>query len=208
MRGTWISPSASELNATALSDHDLVERSRKGSEKAYRELLGRYQRPVFSLVYRMVRDREQAEDLAQETFVRVFNNLERYDPAYKFSSWIFKIATNLTIDWMRRKEVPTVSIDGSRYATSSDEIEASTITVESKDENPEERLESKELGAEIEQAIGRLRPEYRQAIILRHIEDKPYEEIAQIMALPLGTVKTYIHRGRGELKEMLAHTRV
>jgi RNA polymerase sigma-70 factor, ECF subfamily len=208
MRGTWISPSASELNATALSDHDLVERSRKGSEKAYRELLGRYQRPVFSLVYRMVRDREQAEDLAQETFVRVFNNLERYDPAYKFSSWIFKIATNLTIDWMRRKEVPTVSIDGSRYATSSDEIEASTITVESKDENPEERLESKELGAEIEQAIGKLRPEYRQAIILRHIEDKPYEEIAQIMALPLGTVKTYIHRGRGELKEMLAHTRV
>ena len=208
MRGTRISPSASELNATALSDHDLVERSRKGSEKAYRELLGRYQRPVFSLVYRMVRDREQAEDLAQETFVRVFNNLERYDPAYKFSSWIFKIATNLTIDWMRRKEVPTVSIDGSRYATSSDEIEASTITVESKDENPEERLESKELGAEIEQAIGRLRPEYRQAIILRHIEDKPYEEIAQIMALPLGTVKTYIHRGRGELKEMLAHTRV
>lgn len=208
MRGTWISPSASELNATALSDHDLVERARKGSEKAYRELLGRYQRPVFSLVYRMVRDREQAEDLAQETFVRVFNNLERYDPAYKFSSWIFKIATNLTIDWMRRKEVPTVSIDGSRYATSSDEIEASTITVESKEENPEERLESKELGAEIEQAIGRLRPEYRQAIILRHIEDKPYEEIAQIMALPLGTVKTYIHRGRGELKEMLAHTRV
>lgn len=196
------------MNATALSDHDLVERARKGSEKAYRELLGRYQRPVFSLVYRMVRDREQAEDLAQETFVRVFNNIERYDPAYKFSSWIFKIATNLTIDWMRRKEVPTVSLDGSRFATTSDEIEASTITVESRDENPEELLVSKELGSEIELAIGKLRPEYRQAIVLRHIEDRPYEEIAQIMALPLGTVKTYIHRGRNELREMLAHTRV
>ena len=198
----------SELNATTISDHDLVVLAQKGSEKAYRELLGRYQRPVFSLIYRMVRDREQAEDLAQETFVRVFNNIDRYDPAYKFSSWIFKIATNLTIDWIRRKEVPTVSIDGSRYATSNDDIEASTITVESDDENPEELLESRELGSQIEVAIGKLRPEYRQAIVLRHIDDLPYEDIAQIMALPLGTVKTYIHRGRKELQELLQHTRV
>lgn len=198
----------SELNATTISDHDLVVLAQKGSEKAYRELLGRYQRPVFSLIYRMVRDREQAEDLAQETFVRVFNNIDRYDPAYKFSSWIFKIATNLTIDWIRRKEVPTVSIDGSRYATSSDDIEASTITVESDDENPEELLQSRELGSQIEAAIGKLRPEYRQAIVLRHIDDLAYEDIAQIMALPLGTVKTYIHRGRKELQDMLAHTRV
>lgn len=194
--------------ATALSDHDLVVRAQKGSEKAYRELLDRYQRPVFSLIYRMVRDREQAEDLSQETFVRVFNNIDRYDPAYKFSSWIFKIATNLTIDWMRKKEVPTVSIDGSRYATTSDEIEASTITVESRDETPEELLIARELGNEIERAIARLRPEYKTAILLRHVEDRPYEEIAQLMSLPLGTVKTYIHRGRKELQEMLAHTRV
>jgi len=196
------------LIATALSDHDLVVRAQKGSEKAYRELLDRYQRPVFSLIYRMVRDREQAEDLSQETFVRVFNNIDRYDPAYKFSSWIFKIATNLTIDWMRKKEVPTVSIDGSRYATTSDEIEASTITVESRDETPEELLIARELGNEIERAIARLRPEYKTAILLRHVEDRPYEEIAQLMSLPLGTVKTYIHRGRKELQEMLAHTRV
>ncbi|HEU4452222.1 MAG TPA: sigma-70 family RNA polymerase sigma factor [Longimicrobium sp.] len=194
--------------ATPLTDHEVVVRAQKGSEKAYRELLDRYQRPVFSLIYRMVRDREQAEDLTQETFVRVFNHIDRYDPAYKFSSWIFKIATNLTIDWMRKKEVPTVSIDGSRYATTSDEIEASTITVESKDETPEELLIARELGDEIERAIGRLRPEYKTAILLRHVEDKPYEEIAQIMSLPLGTVKTYIHRGRKELQELLAHTRV
>ncbi|HEU0054451.1 MAG TPA: sigma-70 family RNA polymerase sigma factor, partial [Longimicrobium sp.] len=167
-----------------------------------------YQRPVFSLIYRMIRDREQSEDLAQETFVRVFNNIDRYDPAYKFSSWIFKIATNLTIDWMRKKEPQTVSIDGSRYAVTPDEIEATTITVESRDETPEELLVARELGAEIERAIGKLRPEYRTAILLRHIEDRAYEEIAQIMALPLGTVKTYIHRGRKELQEMLAHTRV
>lgn len=184
-----------------------MARAQKGSEAAYRELLGRYQRPVFSLIYRMVRDREQAEDLAQETFVRVFNNIGRYDPKFKFSSWIFKIATNLTIDAMRKKEPKTVSIDGSRYAVSNDEIEATTITVESGDENPEELLEAKELGEEIEAAIGRLRPEYRTAILLRHVEGREYQEIADIMGLPLGTVKTYIHRGRNELKSALAHLR-
>lgn len=195
------------MTATALSDHELVALAQKGNEKAYRELLGRYQRPVFSLIYRMLRDREQSEDLAQETFVRVFNNIDRYDPKYKFSSWIFKIATNLTIDHIRKKEVATVSIDGSRYAVTADEIEASTITVASGDENPEELLEAKELGESIEQAIGALRAEYRTAILLRHVEGREYQEIADIMSLPLGTVKTFIHRARHELREKLEHLR-
>jgi RNA polymerase sigma-70 factor (ECF subfamily) len=196
------------VNATPVTDHELVTRAQLGSEKAYRELLDRYQRPVFSIIFRMIRDREQAEDLAQETFVRVFNHIARYDPRYKFSSWIFKIATNLTIDWIRRKELKTVSIDGSRNATTSDEMEASAITIVSEDENPEELLEAKELGAEIEDAIGKLRPEYRAAILLRHVEGREYQEIAEIMALPLGTVKTYIHRGRNELRDTLQHLRV
>jgi RNA polymerase sigma-70 factor (ECF subfamily) len=190
------------------TDHDLVALARSGSEKAYRELLDRYQRPVFSLIYRMVRDREQAEDLAQETFVKVFNHIESFDPKYKFSSWIFKIASNLTIDALRRKELKTVSLDGSRNAETPDEIDATRITVESRDENPEEFLEAKELGQEIEQAIGELRPEYRTAILLRHVEGRPYEEISEIMGIPLGTVKTYIHRARGELRETLAHLRI
>jgi RNA polymerase sigma-70 factor (ECF subfamily) len=195
------------LISTALTDHELVALAQKGSEKAYRELLGRYQRPVFSLIYRMLRDREQAEDLAQETFVRVFNHIDRYDPKYKFSSWIFKIATNLTIDHIRKKEVATVSIDGSRYAVTADEIEASTISVASDDENPEELLEAKELGSSIEEAIGSLRAEYRTAILLRHVEGREYQEIADIMGLPLGTVKTFIHRARKELQGKLAHLR-
>ncbi|HEX2076188.1 MAG TPA: sigma-70 family RNA polymerase sigma factor [Longimicrobium sp.] len=195
------------MNATLVSDHELVSRAQQGSDKAYRELLGRYQRPVFSIIYRMIRDREQAEDLAQETFVRVFNHIDRYDPRYKFSSWIFKIATNLTIDWIRRKELNTVSIDGSRNAVTAEQIEATSITIASPDENPEELLEAKELGKEIEAAIGRLRPEYRAAILLRHVEGLEYQEIAEILALPLGTVKTYIHRGRNELREQLQHLR-
>ena len=196
------------MTATALTDHELVALAQKGNEKAYRELLGRYQRPVFSLIYRMLRDREQAEDLAQETFVRVFNHIDRYDPKYKFSSWIFKIATNLTIDHIRKKELATVSIDGSRYAVTADEIEASTISVASDDENPEELLEAKELGESIEEAIGGLRAEYRTAILLRHVEGREYQEIADIMGLPLGTVKTFIHRARNELRGKLQHLRV
>lgn len=190
------------------TDHDLIALARTGSEKAYRELLDRYQRPVFSLVYRMVRDRELAEDLAQETFVKVFNHLDRFDPKYKFSSWIFKIASNLAIDTLRKREPVTVSLDGSRHASTADEVEATRITVESKDENPEEFLEAKELGQEIERAIGLLRPEYRTAILLRHVEGRAYEEIAEVMGVPLGTVKTFIHRARTELRETLAHLRI
>ena len=196
------------MNTSPVSDHELVTRAQTGSEKAYRELLGRYQRPVFSIIYRMIRDREQAEDLAQETFVRVFNNIDRYDPRFKFSSWIFKIATNLTIDHIRRKELNTVSIDGSRNAVTAEQIEATSITIASDDENPEELLEAKELGEEIEGAIGKLRPEYKAAILLRHVEGREYQEIAEILSLPLGTVKTYIHRGRNELREQLQHLRV
>jgi RNA polymerase sigma-70 factor, ECF subfamily len=190
------------------TDPDLIVLARKGSEKAYRELLGRYQRPVFSLVYRMVRDRELAEDIAQETFVKVFNHLGNYNPKYKFSSWIFKIASNLAIDHLRRKQPETVSLDGSRHARTTEEAEATRITVESRGENPEQFLEAKQLGEEIEEAIGELRPEYRTAILLRHVEGRAYEEIAGIMDVPLGTVKTYIHRARAELRGSLAHLRI
>jgi RNA polymerase sigma-70 factor, ECF subfamily len=201
----------SRLNTLQLiqsSDHDLVLAARSGKEKAYRELLDRYQRPVFSLIYRMVRDRELAEDLAQETFVKVFNNIGSYNPEYKFSSWIFKIASNLSIDTLRKKQPVTVSLDGSRNASSPDEIESTRITIASEDENPEELLEAKQLGQQIESAIAELRVEYRTAVVLRHVEGRSYEEIAEIMEVPLGTVKTYIHRARGELKERLAHLRI
>jgi RNA polymerase sigma-70 factor, ECF subfamily len=199
------------LNALELiqaTDQDLVLAARSGKEKAYRELIDRYQRPVFSLVYRMVRDRELAEDLAQETFVKVFNNLDRFDPKYKFSSWIFKIANNLTIDTLRRKELDTVSLDGSRNARTAEEADSSRIAVASEDENPEELLEAKQLGEQIGEAIGELRAEYRTAVVLRHVEGLSYEEIAEIMEVPLGTVKTYIHRARGELRTRLAHLRI
>lgn len=189
------------------SDHDVVQRARAGQDDAYRELLRRYQRPVFSLIYRMVRDRELAEDLAQETFVKVLNALDSYRPEFKFSSWIFKIANNAAIDHLRRRQLDTLSLDGAPQATTPERVEATALQVSDRGESPLDELEARELGSAIEQAIGKLRPEYRACIILRHIEDRPYEEIADILDLPLGTVKTYIHRARAELQDALGPLR-
>ncbi len=193
------------MDYRSLTDQEVVELARQGRESAFRDLIGRYERPVFSLIYRLVRDRERAEDLAQDTFIKVLNALDRYDPSYKFSSWIFKIAHNTALDHLRRKEPETLSIHGSPHARTAAEQEATTLNPASTDENPEEYTAARELGSEIEVAIGRLRPEYRTAIVLCHVEGRPYEEIAQIMDVPLGTVKTYIHRARNELKKQLAH---
>lgn len=177
----------------------------RGHEPAFRELLGRYERPVFSLIYRMVRDRTLAEDLSQEAFIRAFKAIGSYKTSYKFSNWILKIANNHTIDHLRKRRLDTVSIDGSPHAHTADEISQSQVVLESRDENPQEYVEHRELGSQIEQAIGDLREEYRTVIVLRHVEGYAYDEIAEIMELPLGTVKTYLHRARGELRKSLAH---
>lgn len=187
-----------------LTDQEVVRHAVIGREAAYRELIRRYQRPVFSLVFRMVRDRELAEDLAQETFVKVLNAIDSYRPEYKFSSWIFKIANNAAIDHLRRRNLDTLSLDGSPHAGTSEAIEATTLQISDGSESPLDEVANRELGGYIENAIGQLRPEYRNCILLRHVEGRPYEEIAEILDLPLGTVKTYIHRARNELRTLLA----
>jgi RNA polymerase sigma-70 factor, ECF subfamily len=185
------------------SDQEVVALARAGKEAAYRELLRRYERPVFTLIYRMVRDRALAEDLAQDTFVKVLGALESYRPEYKFSSWVFKIANNVAIDQLRRRELDTLSLDGAPYARTPDEVEATALQAVDRTESPLAELESRELGSRIELAIAKLRPEYRSCILLRHVEGRSYEEIAESLDLPLGTVKTYIHRARHELREYL-----
>ncbi len=194
-------------NLTTLTDQQVVLEARKGREKAYRELVRRYERPVFSLLYRMVRDRELAEDLSQETFVKALNAIESYRPEFKFSSWLFKIANNAAIDQLRRRELNTLSLEGSPHAATPEAMEATALQIGDRGETPLDIVEAKELGGEIEQAIARLRPEYRACILLRHVEGRAYEEIADMLDLPLGTVKTYIHRARNELRRSLAHLR-
>ncbi|HEX8849847.1 MAG TPA: sigma-70 family RNA polymerase sigma factor [Gemmatimonadaceae bacterium] len=195
------------LDLQNLPDADVVALAQEGREVAYRELIRRYERPVFSLVFRMVRDRATAEDLAQETFIKVLNNIEKYVPEFKFSSWLFKIANNLAIDHLRRRHVQTVSMDGAPDATSASQIEATSFELASHGESALEELEAKELGSAIERAIAALRPEYRSCIMLRHVEGRSYEEIAATLDLPLGTVKTYIHRARHELRKALEDAR-
>jgi len=190
-----------------LPDADVVLLAQQGRDAAFRELLRRYERPVFSLVFRMVRDRDTAEDLAQESFIKVLNNIDRYRPEFKFSSWLFKIANNVAIDHLRKRTVDTVSLEGSRYATTTAEAESSAIPVASKDQSALEEMESKELGGAIEKAVASLRPEYRACILLRHVEDRSYEEIAATLDLPLGTVKPYTHRARHELRKALENVR-
>ena len=199
--GRWLS--APEW--ARLTDQEVVLLARAGREAAYRELVRRYERPVFALLYRMVRDRELAEDLAQETFIKALNAIESYRPEFKFSSWIFKIANNAAIDHLRRRELDTLSLDGSPHAETPEAMQATALQIGARQESPLDAVEAKELGGAIEAAIGRLRPEYRSCILLRHVEGRAYEEIAEILDLPLGTVKTYIHRARNELRLALAH---
>ena len=195
------------LDLLNLPDADVVALAQQGRDAAFRELIRRYERPVFSLIYRMVRDRELAEDLAQDTFIKVLNHIDRYRPEFKLSSWLFKIANNVTIDHLRRRQLATVSLDGSPHAATAAEAQATSLDLADEQETALDELASRELGTAIEQAIGRLRPEYRSCIMLRHVEGRSYEEIAATLDLPLGTVKTYIHRARHELRRALEHVR-
>src|SRR3954471_23248903 len=168
-------PPIAVLDLANLPDADVVALAQQGREPAYRELIRRYERPVFSLVYRMVRDRELAEDLTQDTFVKVLSHIEKYRSEFKFSSWLFKIANNVAIDHLRRRQLDTVSMDGSPHATTPDAVMASAIELSDSSESALDEMEAKELGSAIEQAIAKLRPEYRSCILLRHVEGRSYE---------------------------------
>ena len=183
-----------------MTDAELVQRALAGSEEAYADLLRRYERPVFTLVLRMVRDRSAAEDLAQDAFLKAFDRLATYDPERKFSSWLFKIAHNTAIDRLRRREVDTVSLD----EPVGEERDAPLRAVEdTAAETPEEAAERAALSRAFTRVVGRLRPEYRQVVLLRYQAGLEYGEIAEETGFPLGTVKTYLHRARKEVAELL-----
>ena len=178
-----------------IEDKQLVERALAGSQDAYREIVDRYQRPIYSLVIRMVRDPSAAEDLAQEVFCKAFRALGSFDHSRKFSSWLFKIAHNAAIDQLRKRRVPTVSL----------EIEDAELNdplrsyADPNAEDPDESLKRQEMAHAIESSLDSLRPEYREILVLRFEQEKSYEEISEITELPLGTVKTHLHRARKAL---------
>jgi len=181
-------------------DLKLIRRCKRGEEPAFAELLARYRNAIYGLCYRMTRRSEDARDLAQEVFIKVFSLLDRYDESYAFSSWIFRIATNHCIDHLRRNRLKFLSLDGYTDAEG-DEIE---MQIPHKGPQPDRVLMNREAMERLEEVVDDLPPHYRAIILLRHDQELAYEEIAQILDLPLGTVKARIHRARNLVMRMLA----
>jgi len=184
-----------------LSDHALIEATKQGDEAAFAEIVHRYRNPIVNFLYRFLNDYEEAVDLAQETFVRVYFAIDRYHTGFAFSTYIYRIASNLAISELRRrKRRRLLSLTG---LFQSDHEE--TTEYQPKDERalPDENIVENEKNQVIGRAIAALPEKYRVPIILRDVEGRTYEEIAEIMELGLGTTKSRISRGRGLLKEKL-----
>jgi RNA polymerase sigma-70 factor, ECF subfamily len=170
----------------------LISRAREGDQEAFRQLVERYQGAVHNLAYRMLGDPQDAEDAAQEIFVRIYRQLGRYDPGRKFSTWVLAIATNYCIDQLRRRRMQLVPLENiipwARAREAGPEGEA--ITQEARDE--------------VQRVIGQLPEKYRAPLVLRYFEELSCAEIAEVLGMPEGTVKTQIHRARKALGKLLA----
>ena len=184
-----------------LSDHELIESTINGDENAFAEIVRRYRNPLTNYLYRFLNDYEEAVDIAQETFVRVYFAAERYNSGYAFSTYIYRIATNLAIsETRRRKRRKLLSLTGLFQAEGDEEIE---FQPPDKRNLPDADLIDDEKSRVIGRAIAALPEKYRAPIVLREIEGKTYDEIAEILELGLGTTKSRISRARGLLKEKL-----
>jgi RNA polymerase sigma-70 factor (ECF subfamily) len=176
-----------------------VQKTLAGSEEAFADIVKRYQRPVFSIVVRMVRDAGLAEDLTQETFIKAFRALKTYDPRRKLSSWLFTIAHNTTIDHLRRKSLQTVPLE-----TDGEEPDPLYRLPVDGTASPERTAMSRDLARAFEQELQAIRPEYAEILVLRFQEGLAYEEISEVTGLPMGTVKTHLFRARRQLANRLA----
>jgi RNA polymerase sigma-70 factor, ECF subfamily len=184
------------------TDAELAASAHRGSQDDFRELVRRFERPVYSLVLRMVQDPATAEDLAQEVFVKAFRALGSYDPRWKFSSWLFKIAHNTTIDHLRRGVPETVPLEAGEDDEGRGGLAA--VLADESAEDPRAAAERRNLARSLESAIRRLRPDYREAVLMFYVHGASYQEICEATGQPLGTVKTNLHRARKELAQTMA----
>ena len=180
---------------TTTSDPELVASAARGLEGSFEELVNRYQRPISAFVYRMVGDYDAALDLTQEIFIKVYASLARYRPEFKFSTWIYKIAHNAAIDYLRRTSSRERSLSA---GTETDNYE---LPLESEGLTPEQQSEREERRGEIENVVRSLPTAYRELIVLRHSQDLTYEEIVEVTGLPLGTVKNRLFRAREMMRQ-------
>jgi RNA polymerase sigma-70 factor (ECF subfamily) len=182
-----------------LSDEEVVRRVLAGDQAAYAILVERHQRRIVGFVRRIVRDHETALDVAQETFVKAWQALARYDSHWKFSTWLYSIASNAAIDHLRSRKMRLTSLDQPIEMGDSE----MTRELASPDHGPGELAQAAQMARYLEDAIAQLPAEYRKLLLLRHPGGKSYEEIAAMTRLPMGTVKNRIFRARARLKELL-----
>ncbi len=180
-------------------DSQIIQQALKGDETAYKKLMRKYHDAIFNFIFKMVHDREQVEDLTQEAFIKAFASLKKFNDEYAFSTWLYKIATNNSIDYIRKRKLQVYSIDKPIEARDSE------FGFELPDEGYEadQELISDQRAVMIREAIAKLPPKYRKVIELRHVDEKSYEEIADVLELPIGTVKAHIFRARELLYKQL-----
>ncbi|MEO9806655.1 MAG: sigma-70 family RNA polymerase sigma factor [Reichenbachiella sp.] len=183
-----------QFSDKALKDFKLIDHAvNEGDEQAFAELMERYKRPVYHMILKMIRNTDDAEDLTIEAFAKAFKNLHKFKKDYTFSTWLFRIATNNTIDFIRKKKLNTFSLNTS---FTDDGGESVTIDVEDKNLNPQEETIKGQKIELVRMFVSKLPPKYQRLVRLRYFDELSYDEIAKTLDAPLGTVKAQLHRAR------------
>ena len=190
-----------ELSEKAKNDLVQVELARKGNEKAFASLLNRYRDSIYFMLLKMVNNASDAEDLTIEAFGKAFRNLESYTPNFAFSTWLFKIATNNCIDFIRKKQASPSIID-----QGPDEMDSYTVNIQSDMPDPEEALINRQKFAQLREVVSQLKPRYKSLIELRYYKEYSYEEISKELNLPIGTIKAQLFRAKTLLYNILIKT--
>ncbi|MCA8832597.1 MULTISPECIES: RNA polymerase sigma factor [Hymenobacter] len=190
-----------QFSAKAKHDFKLIRAAvEKNDGKAYAELMQIYKKPVYHVVLKMVRNPDDAEDLTIEAFAKAFRNLHKFNPEFAFSTWLFRIATNNCIDFIRKNKIKTMSIDSAIKIDNGDEI---TIDFRDQNLNPQESAIKNQKIEIMQHVVSRLPDKYQRLVTLRYFDELSYEEIAQELKAPLGTVKAQLHRARELLYDMV-----
>jgi RNA polymerase sigma-70 factor (ECF subfamily) len=194
-----------EFSEKAKKDFLLVERAKSGgNEKAYAELMQRYKKPVYHMILKMIKNVDDAEDLTIEAFAKAFRNLHKFNPEYTFSTWLFRIATNNCIDFIRKKKLDTLSINA---GYKDDNGDSSEIDIKDRNLTPFEETIKQQKVLIIQNIVTKLPPKYQTLVRLRYFEELSYEEIAKELDAPLGTVKAQLHRARELLYDMVKNNK-
>jgi RNA polymerase sigma factor (sigma-70 family) len=192
-----------DLSEKAKKDLFLVEKAKVGDERAFASLLNRYRDPIYFMLIKMVTNPSDAEDLTIEAFGKAFRNLDSYTPNYAFSTWLFKIATNNCIDFIRKKQSSPSIMDGHP-----DDIEDITSNIQSDTPDPEEILINQQKIIQLREIVNQLKPGYKSLIELRYFKEYSYEEISVALNLPIGTVKAQLYRAKQLIFNILNKTEV